>query len=447
MTPYRKTIYISLGIIFIIASFLMITCSKKNHHKLSQFISPETCGDCHSEIYKQWKNSMHNLAHKDPIYTKVSKFLLGGLTSSDELKEAESCVKCHTPIGFVTGFPGKVSDDLEKTPEIATKGIQCDYCHSATGANKMYNNGLQLDPGQGEDNPGIKRGPFKDSKPDYHKAEFSEFHTSSKICGTCHDVRHVVFDTKLETTYEEWEKGPYNSSDPAKRVECQGCHMYHRPGIPATGSTARPKNPGRASDDAPRREHIFTHYFVGGNSFVPGAFNDKQKSKMAEERLKHAAELKIDGKDIKDGKIKIIVKNTGAGHKLPTGLTDTRQMWLEIDIKDNTGKTIFTSGKLDKNGHITEGTIIYNTIFGDGKGNRIVNIAKAREILKDRRIPPKGSLEETIKLPGGKRISVTVSVKLNYRSAPQKILDMVLGKGKLKLPVVIMSEVKDKIKI
>ena len=45
---------------------------------------------------------------------------------------------------------------------------------------------------------------------------------------------------------------------------------------------------GFAADDGPKREHIFTHYFVGGNSFIPGIFNDKKKSKMAEERLKHA---------------------------------------------------------------------------------------------------------------------------------------------------------------
>ena len=125
-----------------------------------RFISPDTCGDCHSEIHSQWKNSMHHLAHHDPVYVALSQFLLRGLNDPEEIAESESCVKCHTPMGNITGYPLKTSDDREKVSTIAAHGIQCDYCHSATGAKKIENNGLILDPGHGEDNPGIKRGPF-----------------------------------------------------------------------------------------------------------------------------------------------------------------------------------------------------------------------------------------------------------------------------------------------
>ena len=209
-----------LSIIIMIAFALLLpgsSCLAAERYRLSQFISPETCGDCHSEIFSQWENSMHHIAEKDPIYLLLSKFLRIGLTDKDEIAEAESCVKCHVPVGVVTGYPEKVSDDKKKIPELAMHGIQCDYCHSATSATKMYNNGLILDPGNGEEEPGIKRGPFPDSVSDFHETDFSEFHTSSKICGTCHNVKHVVFGTKLETTYEEWEKGPYNSTDPQKK--------------------------------------------------------------------------------------------------------------------------------------------------------------------------------------------------------------------------------------
>ncbi|MFN2437403.1 MAG: cytochrome c554 family protein, partial [Desulfotignum sp.] len=76
-------------------------------------------------------------------------------------------------VGVVTGFPGKLSDDLSKTPEIATQGIQCDYCHSAVKVTQMYNNGLFLEPGYGEDDPGVKYGPFDDAEPDFHDAAYS----------------------------------------------------------------------------------------------------------------------------------------------------------------------------------------------------------------------------------------------------------------------------------
>ncbi|MCK5162808.1 MAG: cytochrome c554 family protein, partial [Desulfobacula sp.] len=237
---------LSAGVVMLFVLPLFASSEDKIH--IDQFISPDTCSGCHSEIFEQWENSMHSLAHKDPVYFKVARFLRKGLTDEGQIKEAESCVKCHTPIGYLTGFPKKLSDDLSKTAEIATQAIQCDYCHSAVTVKQMYNNGLVLKPGQGEDDPGIKYGPFDDAAPDFHEAQYSKLHTESEICGTCHDVKHVVFGTDLETTYTEWKNSPYNSKDPQKKITCQGCHMYQRPGIPATGSTPRPENPGAATD-------------------------------------------------------------------------------------------------------------------------------------------------------------------------------------------------------
>ncbi len=446
----NKRIKIYIGIIvFVISSTFFFSCIKNEHHELSRFISADTCGGCHDEIYEQWQNSMHGLAHKDPLYRKVALYLRKELTEKNEIAEAESCVKCHAPVGFVSGVTVSTTSELtdKKIPDIVKDGIQCDYCHSATGARKMYNNGLTLKPGNGEKAPGVKRGPFKDSKSDFHESAFSKFHTSSEICGTCHNVRHVVFDTVLESTYDEWKNSSYNSKEPARHVTCQGCHMYQRPGIPATGETSRPLNPGFASVDGPKRPHVFTHYFVGGNTFVPGMFNDKKKGKMAEERLKNAARLSVDGSEINKGHISISIKNTGAGHYLPTGLTDTRQMWLEISVKDERGRLVYSSGKLDKDGYITDKTFIYNTVFGDGKGNEVTNISKAREILRDRRIPPLESLSEKVVISKGKFKKLEIKIRLLYRSAPQRVVDKVLGKGKLKLPVIVMEELKESIKI
>ncbi|MFH2047138.1 MAG: multiheme c-type cytochrome [Pseudomonadota bacterium] len=428
--------------IMIAAIFFIAVFSYAEKLTIDRFVSPEVCGDCHSTIYSQWQNSMHHLSHEDPLYVAVSKYMLSGLNDNGEIAESESCIKCHTPVGNITGYPEKTSDNRAKVPEIAKKGIQCDYCHSATGADKIYNNGLILSPGHGEDDPGIKRGPFKDSNSDYHESAFSEFHTDAKICGTCHNVSHVSFATKLETTYDEWKNGPYNNKDETQKITCQGCHMYQRPGIPATASTPRPFNKGRAADDGPIRDHIFTHYFTGANTVVPANFNSMEKRDMAIERLTNSADILLDTLELKKGKLGIIITNSGAGHYLPTGLTDVRQMWLEIVIKDENNNIVYSSGKLDKDGYITEGTIIYNTIFGDGKGNPVLNISKAREILKDKRIPPKESAREEIVFQKKNFEQLSVSVKLLYRSAPQKLIDMVLGKGKNVLPVITMEQIE-----
>ncbi|MBU0993150.1 MAG: cytochrome c family protein [Proteobacteria bacterium] len=444
----KTDLYPCIRILLLICLFLVSGTPhvSGNPLKIDQFISPETCGDCHGDIYHQWKQSMHNLSHHDPVYLGLSTFILTGLQDKNEIDEAESCVKCHTPVGNITGYPEKSSDDRKKIPEIATYGIQCDYCHSATGAKKPYNNGLVLSPGNGENDPGIKRGPFKNSESSFHDTAFSEFHTRSEICGTCHNVKHVAFNTDLETTYDEWKNGPYYSEDEGKIVLCQDCHMYQRPGIPATGSTKRPMNPGTAADDGPSREHIFTHYFVGANAFVPGQFGNAEKNKMAEERLKHAATLSIVSQDIHQGHFDIIILNNGAGHKLPTGLTDVRQMWLEVTVLDEKGSTLLSSGEPDKSGYLKDGTLIYNTIFGDGRGNPVPNISKAREILKDNRIPPRQSAKETYAITQKNWESLKIKARLLYRSAPQKILDTVLGDKTVKLPIIVMAETEKEIK-
>ncbi|TAL32713.1 MAG: cytochrome c554 family protein [Spirochaetes bacterium] len=418
----------------------------EGHYELSRFIAPEVCGGCHDTIYEQWKNSLHHLAQSDRVYRAAAFYYLEGLTDRDEIAEAESCVKCHTPVGFFSGFPVKTSEEKEgKVAGIAAQGVQCDFCHSATGARTLFNNNILLDPGHGESRPGTKRGPFADSRSDYHVSAHSKFHTGPEICAVCHDVRHVVYGTKLETTYEEWQASPYNSADSSKRLVCQDCHMYQRPGIPATGSTKRPKNPGLASADGPAREHVFTHFFVGGNSFIPSGSGDKVKAAMAVERLQNAAVLDLDVSAARAGSIVVTVKNTGAGHSLPTGLTDVRQVWLQVRVTDESGAPVFETGVPDANGYLPDGTILYNTVFGDGKGNPVENIAKAREVLKNRRVPAGGSLYETISVSplAGKRFFV--EAKLLYAVASQKLLDRVAGKGTIRVPIVTMAEIKKSI--
>lgn len=41
--------------------------------------------------------------------------------------------------------------------------------------------------------------------------------------------------------------------------------------------------------------------------------------------------------------------NIGAGHHLPTGVSDFRELWLDITVaKNRNGEVIFESGKLNE---------------------------------------------------------------------------------------------------
>ena len=439
-----KIIASAIILIFTLLSGVFF-CSKTPHYAISRFVHPDTCGGCHTAIFSQWKNSMHNLSLDDIIFRSISLNDLKNITDREEIIEAEHCMKCHTPLGYISGNPKKTSDDIVKIPEIAKQGIQCDFCHSVSGSYSNYNAEYRLKPGNGESDPGTKRGPREDAKSDFHKTAYSSFHTRSDVCGTCHNVKHLVFGTLLDTTFNEWKKSPYNSADPDKRLTCQDCHMRQRPGIPSTGSSARVKNPGKASDDGPQRDHVYTHYFSSVNSVIPSTKGDIVRQKLTEETLKNSARIEIKG--VTGKKLLVSVINTGAGHCIPTGVSHLREVWLEITILDAAGRELFSSGRIDHEGNLDKNAVRYTTVFGDGKGMPVGSLSKAREILKDRRLVPLKETVESFNLSGIGDKEITVTARLNYRIMSQSLADRLLGKGKMKIPLQVMAEDRKTIKL
>jgi len=90
---------------------------------------------------------------------------------------------------------------------------------------------------------------------------------------------------------------------------------------------------------------------------------------------------------------------------------------------------------------------MYNTVFGDGSGKPVMNVAKAREILGDNRIAPLASEVASYRLPEISEAFVTVEAKLWYRIVSQELVDSVLGKGKLAIPSVLMASDKKTVKV
>lgn len=415
---------VNLGSISIKITLFCIFIAISGHDAIavqpSDYIQPEVCGGCHSEIYAQWNGSMHAVAHKDPVYLKL--FVIASKETNSTFDEF--CTKCHSPISIITGE--KPSADNYKVSEVAEKGISCDFCHTINASTGIANGAFVSSPGK------IKYGPFDDSNySTFHKTAYSELYTKAEFCGMCHDVNHPFNGLPLETTYTEWKQGSYNQTTP-----CQDCHMT--PGI-----TKFMKNPGRAAAGGPIREQIFTHYFVGGNAMIPGLLGSPEHETLAKERLRSAATLEIENIEQTNETIKFNVKvtNVGAGHKIPTGLTEARMVWLNIDVRDKTGKKIFSSGEMDKDNYIEENAVVYHTVLGDSSGKPTMKVWLADRILSDNRIPPKGQSIETFTFNVPKEAvgPLNISAKLNYISATQELADELFGKGVIKPPVVEMA--------
>ncbi|MEE9611954.1 MAG: multiheme c-type cytochrome [Desulfatiglandales bacterium] len=88
------------------------------------------CGVCHSEIYREWSESMHATAWSDPYYQV--DFVFDG--------SQQICLNCHIPLqnqqeNMVLGFRDRekfkpiLAPNLEFDRELQKEGVTCAVCH------------------------------------------------------------------------------------------------------------------------------------------------------------------------------------------------------------------------------------------------------------------------------------------------------------------------------
>jgi hypothetical protein len=407
--------------------------------KAEDYAEPEVCAGCHTDIFKQWNGSMHSQAFVDPVFQALWK--LGAKETkgfTDKL-----CGGCHAAAGVVSN--DLVFKDNEFfTSAIAKRGVHCDLCHTVketrfpeTPTREPQNASIIVDPGN------VKRGPYKDSESPFHETAYSELHTKSEFCANCHNVFHPVNNFHIEHTYAEWKFSVYAQNG----IQCQDCHMMPvEKAIEAARTLKKQKNPGQPAVGGPQREQMYTHEFVGANFTVPALLKFDLHKGIAEKRLKSAAELSVDApQTAAPGSLVTVavkVRNVGAGHNLPTSLTEVRQMWLDVQATDVTGKEIFRSGALDKDGEIDPKAKIYNANAVDKEGKHTVKPWEITRFEYNNTIPPKGSATESYAflVPQNVKGAVTIKAVLRYRSFPQSVANLLLGKDAPVLPIVDMKE-------
>lgn len=427
LMPYRV---VFLFFIWFAAVGTTLAATPTGHGELDSdmFTDNTKCAQCHAITHEQWQGTMHYNAYEDPFYQQ--EFMAA---SSDTGGIVDIfCSRCHTPIGVVSGeIP---PTDGSQLSEIARHGVQCDFCHVISDSNGTGNAPFVASPGN------IKWGPFNDSKSAYHESEYLELYTRSEYCGMCHEVIHPLNGLVIDDTYTVWKGGAYAE----EKVGCQDCHMTR-------GITKFEANSGRAGSGAKKREHISTHDIVGGNAFVTEILGENKYSQMAVERLEKAATLTIDAPEIaqrgNNVSVNISITNSGAGHKIPTGVSEIRQMWLAVTVTDRNGKEVYKTGEVSDNGTIVNAGKIYNTVLGNSQGQPTLSFWLAESVLEDNRIPPKGTVSEkhAFRIPDNVAYPLTVEATLKYRSASQDTIDHLFGEGVYEVPVINMTRVSSNI--
>ncbi|MCK5110097.1 MAG: hypothetical protein KAQ94_01160 [Arcobacteraceae bacterium] len=424
-------------------TLIKLSDNVKRYHS-EDWTNSAKCKSCHEEIFNQWADSNHkNITSANPYYM-VSE----ALAAEDKGEEFRQwCMGCHNPSAVTTkqsktshGMDGNfLSNEMfEKGAKTLLnefkkhgnfrleEGVSCVACHRITEASSKGNASYSLDltnrkkytfEDSSSDTGRWLSEKFINSKPEVHKKSYSkELYKESKYCASCHNEFLPSFlsksGKKVVSTFDEWEKSPFNNpKDPSKHKTCIDCHMTNL----ENGDFSPLK--GQSTKGGKIKKDIKVHYFSGSNHFLSGL-----KSKTHEDQtiqlLKTSAKLDV---DIKDGKLIVGVKNVGAGHHLPTGVADFRELWLDITVKDKDGQIVFQSGKLKKDGDLGKEARVFMKVFGDKNGEPVgLLFWRYEKLLSDTRIPSGERRVETYDMQlKNIKYPLMATVKLNFRIYPQ----------------------------
>jgi hypothetical protein len=392
----------------------------------------DTCSVCHTEIYKQWRASIMSRSWDDPIYRALLK------QASEATNGAldNFCTGCHTPVGLTTG---QITSALDREPiekaaaEHPLPGVDCEACHNISARTGQDNGAYVLTP-MLHDKP-TKFGPYKDAVSPYHDTVYSEMHTRSDFCSVCHNVTHPFTSTAIERTYDEWHDSEYSFNG----QQCQNCHM--------------PDMEGKAAIMGPDRKNVAMHWFNGGNVTLLNHFGQPENAERSRDLLKSAASIEfVDLPDFaagRDALIKVRVTNKGAGHKLPSGFPEGREMWIDFTISDADGAVVYRSGAV-KGGQTEPGTQNFKVHLADKDGQEVATeVWKITHITADTRIPPEGFdvRSYVVPIPVNAKGPFTLNAKLNYWPFSQALADELLGSGNLPVEVVTIATVDAKVMV
>ena len=295
-------------------------------------LKAESCGQCHREIYEEWKTSIHAHAYEDPFFQAYWK----------KDKNIWVCLNCHTPLEnqqptLVKDIPrGRVEKAVQEPnphydAEYQKESVTCAACHVRDG---------------------VILGPFDDAQAP-HPTKYDPKFRTAELCYRCHNVVSgpaQFYNVGPCGTYAEYEGKHWQEQG----FICQSCHM---PEIERPVAVGGPVRRGRQ------------HLWRGGH--------DPEMVRRAVE-----IEVKADTDAPKPGDrvgVTLTLVNAGAGHKIPTGDPD-RFFTVEFIVEDQQGAV------LERQSSTMGRWILWQPAIIELYDNRLLPLA-ARDYRFDYRLP------------------------------------------------------------
>ncbi|MBV9082212.1 MAG: hypothetical protein JOZ62_06030, partial [Acidobacteriaceae bacterium] len=398
------------------------------------FMETQKCGECHRDIYEQWKSSAHHFASfNNQFYRKSIEYM----QDVEGTKPSKWCAGCHDHAVFFNGKFDRPMKEQMDTPE-AQAGLSCMSCHSIIHVDGSVGNGSftmsypPLHEVASSTNPVIHNvvNFVTYAAPEAHRRTFMKpfmRDSTSEYCASCHKV-HL----DIPVNNYRWFRG-FNEYDnwQASGVSGQGARSFYYP--PQSSNCADCHMPLVKSHDPGNIEgKVHSHSFPAANTAVPTANNDQKQLALTEKFLKSgfitvdifaispvertksdtemvrratnapqtnttfavgeeaeqagpdvirqvgavAAPIDVSGVTLQPGetaRVDVVVRTRKIGHFFPGGTVDAFDVWLELKAEDENGRTVFWSGKVEDDGRgpVEPGAHFYRSYQLDGGGNPI----------------------------------------------------------------------------
>ena len=455
----------------------------------------DSCGTsgCHSQIMAEWKASSHRWAAMDSAFQKIQSIM----ATQNGAESTRYCGGCHDPISLFSGAKNIFVDDLTSLRGY-NEGISCLSCHAIRETDLQGNaNYVMSQPAEylwqweAEGVKGTVRDFLIRTYPDEHGKLSKRMYKAPEYCAACHkqfideEVNQVGW-VQLQNQYDNWAASHWNhEGDPERTVECRECHMpLVESHDPAAGDAA---DYNRDPADGKHR----SHRFIASNNIMPQLLQVEgweEQVELTEKWLQGRYEIP----EIRDKwgagpiigialevaetvepdesiALRVVLSSNKVGHDFPTGPLDIIQSWVAIEVTDDQGQVVYTSGRRDERNYLEPGTFLFKVEPVDQFGNLIdrhnlwemVGVRFRRALFpgfsdtvefdigcpSNISRPAEGEYDPDRSVSGhdipaaSEATTYTIEATLNYRKFDQFLLDYMFGEeaGLTAPPVAISS--------
>jgi tetratricopeptide (TPR) repeat protein len=398
------------------------------------FMDSATCGECHKQIYEEWKSSSHHFgSFNNQFYRKAIENMQD---TQGTTRGSKWCAGCHDHAVFFNGRFDKPIKEQIDTPE-AHAGLACTSCHAIVHVDSsMGNGGFTIEYPALHQLMTSKNRLIKTSvdfmtylNPEPHRKTFLKpFMTaqSSEFCSSCHKVHLDVPVNNYRwfrgfNDYDNWQASGFGEGArsfyyPPEGKTCSGCHMPLEPSnelgskggqshshrFPAANTSLSHANLDTKQTEAEQK--FLTSGFITVDIFAASPVQDNGKQTNMIRRASTGPTLSsgiavgeeaeqsgdtfirevgqvaapLDAAKPKlvpgsTARVDVVVRTRKIGHFFPGGTLDSFDIWLELQATDATGKVIYWNGQVADGGKgpVDPGAHMYKAYQLDGDGNQI----------------------------------------------------------------------------